>query len=122
MRHSTTILRQATEIFEKRNAVYKDSTGGAGEILSILQRYGNMRLETPDDFRRHHILSLIVVKLVRYCNNWNEWVMDIAGGGGESNIVQVKQVGHQDSIHDLLVYAAILESIDQEINEQQVPF
>ena len=41
---------------------------------------------------RYGALSLIVTKLVRYCNKWDK--------------------PHQDSIHDLGVYAFILETVD----------
>lgn len=41
-----------------------------------------------------HIFNLIIIKLYRYANNWEKG-------------------GHQDSIHDMAVYCAILENIDQ---------
>lgn len=115
MRYATEILRTSADLFEARNKVYKDSTTAVGVIMAELVRSGRMRLQTPEDFRRFHILELKVVKLVRYCNNWNEHEVEIDGA-------KVLHVGHQDSIRDDIVYTAILESIDQEINESQVPF
>lgn len=119
MRFATTILREAASLFETRNKVYKDTTGAVGEILAVLKRTGLMRLETPDDFRRYHILVLIIVKLVRYCNNWNPVKTKLEE---DSSGAEIEIVGHQDSIRDMTVYSGILESIDQEINEEQVPF
>ena len=49
-------------------------------------------LKTPADFNRYGALNLIITKLIRYCNNWEK--------------------PHQDSIHDLGVYAFILETVD----------
>ena len=51
-------------------------------------------LKTPEDHNRFGVLTMIASKLNRYCNNF------------ESG-------GHADSIHDLGVYAFMLEELDE---------
>lgn len=60
-----------------------------------------VKLETKEDHNRFHIFMLVLVKLSRYCVNW-------------------EQGGHQDSIHDAAVYCAMLESIDEGIKEEML--
>lgn len=92
------LLREGAETFEKRNKVYGDNYTRVGNALAALLP-GGVKLKTADDHNRFQIFNLIVVKLSRYCVNWQE--------------------GHQDSIHDAMVYCAMLESIDDEIYDRQ---
>lgn len=92
------LLREGAETFEQRNKVYGDNYTRVGKALAALLP-GGVTLKTPDDHNRFQIFNLIVVKLSRYCVNWKD--------------------GHQDSIHDAMVYCAMLEAIDDEIYERQ---
>lgn len=92
------LLREGAETFEQRNKVYGDNYTRVGKALAALFPAG-LVLRTPDDHNRFQIFNLIVVKLSRYCVNWDE--------------------GHQDSIHDAMVYCAMLEAIDATIDEKQ---
>ena len=85
------ILIEAGKLFKARNGVYGDNYFNVGAALAALFPRG-VHLLTEDDHLRFHIYMLILVKLSRYANNWKE--------------------GHRDSIHDAIVYCAMLESID----------
>lgn len=85
------ILLEASKTFTERNAVYGDNWKIVGEVMADLFPNG-IPLKTPHDHNRFHILMLLVVKLTRYANNWEK--------------------GHADSIHDAMVYCAMLEMID----------
>tara|TARA_R110000787_G_scaffold102227_1_gene208206 strand:+ start:916 stop:1110 length:195 start_codon:yes stop_codon:yes gene_type:complete len=54
-----------------------------------------INLNTVDAINRFGLLSMIISKLTRYCNQWDE--------------------PHKDSIHDLGVYAFMLEGVDDSI-------
>jgi len=89
------LLRQAAQTFEDRNAVYGDNYKNVGNVMIALFPKG-IRLETAEDFLAWHIFELIVVKMTRLAN---------------SNLT------HEDSIHDITVYAAMLEHIMNAIKE-----
>lgn len=82
------ILENMAETFRKRNKVYGDNYMKVGAIMKILFPNG-VTLQTPEDFNRWHLFELMIVKLTRFTNT------------GMLNI---------DSIHDLAVYAAMVES------------
>tara|TARA_R110000796_G_scaffold23332_7_gene66925 strand:- start:975 stop:1169 length:195 start_codon:yes stop_codon:yes gene_type:complete len=54
-----------------------------------------INLNTVDAINRFGLLSMIISKLTRYCNQWDE--------------------PHKDSIHDLGVYSFMLEGVDDSI-------
>lgn len=87
------ILAAAAETFAARKAVYGENYKRVGAAMAALFPEG-VKLETEEDHNRFHIFALIVVKLSRYCVNWDKG-------------------GHQDSIHDAAVYCAMLEDIDE---------
>ena len=93
------ILEQAAGTYRERNAVYGDNYLVVGEVLNSLFPKG-IALHGQADFLRFHIFMLMVVKMTRYCNNWD------AGG-------------HQDSIRDNTVYSAMLEEIDARLKEAE---
>ncbi len=97
------ILRDAADTFEDRRKVYGDNYKLVGAVMAGLFPEG-ITLSTIDDHNRFHIFMLEVVKLTRYAQNWQKG-------------------GHADSQLDLAVYAAMLNSIDEEINgrDQEVP-
>lgn len=90
------ILSEAAKTFEERGKIYGNNYLNAGAALAALLPNG-LNLKTADDHVRYHIFTWIVGKLSRYAINFEKG-------------------GHQDSIHDTVVYAAILEDIDAEIN------
>lgn len=85
------ILSKAAKTFAEKNKTYGDNYHRAGECLAAMFPNGIL-LKTAHDHDRFQIFNLILVKLSRYAVQWLE--------------------GHQDSIHDAMVYAALLESID----------
>lgn len=96
------ILTDAVETARQRRATYKaarreDGKGHwkHGHVMKALFPNG-IPLNTPDDFTRLTTFNMMVAKLVRYADNWEEG-------------------GHQDSVHDLGVYSFLLEEIDEEI-------
>ena len=54
-----------------------------------------IELKTVEDYNRFGVINMIVAKLTRYSQNWPKT--------------------HQDSLHDLGVYAFILESLDDSL-------
>lgn len=94
-RNASIILAEAAKTFAERHAVYGDNYLNVGGALAALFPEGVVA-KTADDWNRLHIFMLVLVKLSRYANNWNKG-------------------GHQDSIRDGAVYAAMLESIDEDL-------
>lgn len=90
------VLEKASETFRERHAVYGDNYRMVGAVMTALFPSG-VKLETEDDHNRFHIFMLEIVKLTRYAQNWSVG-------------------GHEDSQLDLSVYAAMLVSIDREVN------
>jgi hypothetical protein len=91
MKTAAEFLRDGAATFEGRNKVYGNNFLKIGHVMAGLFPAG-VELKSVQDWNRMHILLLQIVKLSRYCNNW--------------------ETGHADSIHDNTVYSAILESID----------
>lgn len=87
-------LKQAAKTYQERNKVYGDSYKTQGDVLDALFPEG-MNI-THEDYNRIFMVNMIVSKLIRYCENFNDG-------------------GHQDSIHDLGVYAFMLEELDEEL-------
>jgi len=94
------ILAEAAKTFAERRAVYGDNYKRVGAAMAALFPKG-VELKTADDHNRFHIFMLVLVKLSRYCVNWEKG-------------------GHQDSIHDAAVYCAMLEDIDDGIAGSKV--
>lgn len=87
------VLREAAQTFEERNAIYGNNYRQVGPIMNVLFPEGvSAELIGSDQF---HLFELLVVKLSRLAN---------AG------------LQHIDSARDLAVYAAMIESI---IHEQE---
>lgn len=85
------ILNEAAKTFKERNAIYKDNYLEIGPVMAGFFPKG-ITLKTPEEFIRYHLFLLMMVKLTRYTNNW--------------------ETGHQDSLRDTVVYAAMLEQFD----------
>ena len=85
-------MRAALNTFAERNAVYKDTHTMHGAVLQAMFPDG-ITLKDPLDHSRYVTFNQIVGKLCRYATNFLDG-------------------GHPDSIHDVGVYAFILEAID----------
>lgn len=97
-RHSAhDILFESAETFKARNAVYGNNYLNFGPTMVGLFPDG-VTLKTEEDFIRFHLLVLDVVKTTRYCQNFDTG-------------------GHHDSIHDKVVYCAMLEAFDLDCGE-----
>ena len=81
------ILEAAGKTFRERNAVYKDNASKVGQVMAVLFPNG-VQLKTAEDHKMYHLFELIIVKLTRFTNSGLQ---------------------HQDSVHDLAVYAAMCE-------------
>lgn len=95
------ILEQAAETYKERNAIYGDNFLNFGPAMVGLFPEG-ITLKTSEDFIRFHLLMLDMVKTTRYCNNFDKG-------------------GHQDSIHDKVVYCAMLEACDDNFEIPEAP-
>lgn len=93
MTNAADLLTQAAETYRERNKVYGDNFLIVGKVMAALFPAG-LTLKTEQDWCRMHIFLLQVVKITRYVQNWEKG-------------------GHKDSMHDLAVYAAMLEMIDE---------
>ena len=99
-RKQTTVdfLEQALKTSKERNKTYGDNYYKFGRIMKELFPNG-ITLTNEADFNRFGCLVQIVSKISRYVNSF-------------------KQGGHQDSIHDLGVYAFIQEELDEYYKER----
>jgi len=83
------ILESGAATHRAKNAEYKDANVLVGKIMEILFPNG-VTLRTAADFEKWHLFELLVVKLTRFVTS---------------------ELEHQDSIHDLMIYAAMIESL-----------
>ena len=60
-----------------------------------------LTIKTADDWNRIHLFLLNMVKVTRYANNYNTG-------------------GHEDSLRDAIVYNAMLQFVDEMIQEEKV--
>lgn len=88
------LLEGGAATFRERNATYGSNFRMVGPIMQVLFPAG-----VPPELLRHdafHLFELIIVKLSRFA---------------------ISNFTHQDSIHDATVYAAMIEAVVQEIQE-----
>lgn len=95
------MLQQSAETFKQRSEVYGDNYKRFGKVMEALFDDKQINILMPEEWNRFGILVQIVSKLTRYCENFTKG-------------------GHDDSLNDISVYAAMLRSLDKEYNE--VPF
>ena len=89
------ILSSMATTYRERNKVYGDNFRNVAPVMKALFPQGvPSELVTTDQF---HLFELMVVKLSRYANSG---------------------LTHQDSIHDLAVYAAMCEACLLESKEK----
>lgn len=86
-------IEEALKTFKQRSE-YGNTYSQYGEILESLFPNGLPKsiLTDIEEMNRFGNLTMIIHKLMRYCNQWDK--------------------KHKDSIHDLGVYAFIQEGID----------
>ena len=87
-------LQSLISLYEERNKTYGNDYRENGKLMATLFPDG-ITLITSDDFNRYSILVHIVTKIGRYTRNFEK--------------------GHLDSLNDLIVYAAMLAELDNEI-------
>jgi hypothetical protein len=86
---AASILESAAATFRERNANYRDNAFVVGQVMQALFPNG-VSLQGAEDFHVWHLFELIIVKLTRFTQSG---------------------LTHTDSIRDLAVYAAMVESI-----------
>lgn len=87
-------LRQSADVFEERGQIYGDAYKNFGHVLMALRPNG-FAIRNIEDANRLGVLTQIVMKIVRYAN-------------------QFEAGGHDDSLLDLSTYAAMLRELDAE--------
>jgi len=96
MNTAADILAEMADTYRERNKVYGDNYKLVGDVMMALFPNG-VKLETAEQFNIWHLFELIVVKITRFANS---------------------DLQHEDSIHDLAVYAAMVESLIRKENKQ----
>ena len=96
MKTAADILAEMADTYRERNKVYGDNYKLVGDVMMALFPNG-VKLETAEQFNIWHLFELIVVKITRFANS---------------------DLQHEDSIHDLAVYAAMVESLIRKENKQ----
>ena len=90
------LLLSAEATFRQRNAIYGNNYQRAGALLlALFPEDGIPAVTTPDAALRLSLMVDCAKKLQRYAHNFTRG-------------------GHQDSAHDLIVYAAMLEEATNE--------
>lgn len=98
MKSAPEILETAAETYRERNKVYGDNFLRVSVALEAMFPQG-LTVKTADDWTRLHLFLLSLMKVSRYAVNFQKG-------------------GHKDSIHDAMVYCAMLESADESISEK----
>lgn len=89
---AATVLREAADVIEQRHAVYGDNAVVHAELAALLS-------DLPASFvQRYSMFNMMLIKLTRYSNT-------------------MKSGGHDDSLLDLIVFAAALLVIDRELRQ-----
>ena len=86
-------LEEGAETYRARNKTYGDSYNKFGRVMDDLFPEG-LTIESSEEWARLGVLVQLVGKITRYANDW------------ENN-------PHQDSLHDIMVYSAMLQELEQ---------
>jgi hypothetical protein len=86
------LLKAVAETLKERNETYGQNDEVTGQIMTILFPNG-VQLITAEDHRMFHFLGHIIGKLTRFTNSG---------------------MTHEDSIHDLIGYAALAATLVEE--------
>jgi hypothetical protein len=92
------LMATMARTFKERNAVYGNNAEVVGRVMAALFPHG-VKLKTPKDFELWHLLELVIVKLTRFTQS---------------------DLTHEDSIHDLAIYAAMVELLVKDHNIEVV--
>lgn len=92
------LMANMARTFKERNAVYGNNAEVVGRVMAALFPHG-VKLKTPKDFELWHLLELVIVKLTRFTQS---------------------ELTHEDSIHDLAIYAAMVELLVKDHNIEVV--
>jgi hypothetical protein len=93
-------LRVIADFLEKKQVKYGSLYKTIGDLL--FKMIGPIEIKTAEDFSRLSTFSLLTSKYVRYARNY-------------------KDGGHEDSLDDLMAYAAMMQEID-ELNKKGEKF
>ena len=93
-------LRNAANLYEERNKLYKDNYKHFGRIMAALFPEG-LTVQSPDDWNRVGLFVQVVGKITRYPAQW-------------------KEGGHPDSLDDVSVYSQMLAEVDDEIRNDVI--
>jgi hypothetical protein len=96
MKNAADILAEMAETYRERNKVYGDNYKRVGDVMMALFPNG-VTIGTKEQFNVWHLFELMIVKLTRFANSG---------------------LSHEDSIHDLAVYAAMVESLIRKEEQQ----
>lgn len=91
--HAISNLEEALKTYIDRNKKYGNNYKRFGLVMMALFPDG-LNLNTVEDFNRYGVIFMKIAKLSRYATN--------------------PKVGHLDSVHDDIVYSAMLEELDSE--------
>jgi hypothetical protein len=91
-RGAAAVLADMAKTFAERNAVYKDNYKTCAKVLDALYPEG-LTAKGADQHEVLHLWSLLLVKVTRFVHSGHT---------------------HTDSLHDIAVYAAMIESILKE--------
>lgn len=85
-------LEEAAKTFQERNEKYDSAYKKHGHVMDALFPDG-ITIQGSADQNRMGVFVMIVGKLVRYANNFEDG-------------------GHHDSLHDLAIYSNMLKDLD----------
>jgi hypothetical protein len=102
------LLGDMQETYADRGKVYGNSYIRAGKVLKALIPEG-FKVETEQDFATMAVLGIMSHKMCRAFNTQAVRAKSICEPPPEH--LNLADLGHQDSIHDLAVYTAILEEL-----------
>lgn len=86
-------LREAAELYDSRNAQYKDGYKRIGDAMKALFPDG-LHIVEASDHTIYHLFQLALIKMMRLAST---------------------NFGSVDSARDLIVYAAMLEEVIKEV-------
>ena len=83
-------LERSANLYKERNGNYKDCWLMTGDVLKVIFKDG-AKLKTNSDFTKFQLINMIISKIIRYVTS---------------------DMKHQDSVDDLITYAAMLASLN----------
>jgi|TARA_R100000479_G_C6392238_1_gene205654 hypothetical protein len=93
-------INKALKTFKTKNKGYKTSFVQYGDVMKVLFPDG-LSLKTEEDFVRMGLLNMIVSKIIRYANSWEN------------------KYHTADSLHDLGVYSFMAQTVEEQILLEQ---